>query len=150
MKISHWLSWPLSHSFHHQQLQTKARMCLFLHKQQSLAVVIIPCNRMLSMPYAISSSSVHVLNHGHHWCQSPPSCFGKSATRTASKIPWWARFRLAWWRDRRPSSSLHWALVAGIIVSKVNCNAWWSRMFEENWRASAEEVTETCLVVQVQ
>ncbi len=27
-KISPWFSWPLSHSFHHQQLQTRVSMCL--------------------------------------------------------------------------------------------------------------------------
>jgi hypothetical protein len=56
------LSWPLSHSFHHQ-FQNKVSICLFLHKQQNLAVVIIPFNRMLlSFSCAILSPSAHVLD----------------------------------------------------------------------------------------
>ena len=64
MNISPLLSWSLSHSFHHQQLQSKVvSMCLFLHRQQSSAVVIIPCHRMLlSFSCAIPSPSAHVLD----------------------------------------------------------------------------------------
>jgi hypothetical protein len=63
MKISPLLSWQLSHSLHHQQLQSKVSIRLFLHKQQSLAEVILPCNRMLlSFSCAIPSPSAHVLD----------------------------------------------------------------------------------------
>jgi hypothetical protein len=63
MKISPLLSWQLTHSFHHQQLQSKVSIRLFLHEQQRLAVVMIPCNRMLlSFSCAILSPSAHVLD----------------------------------------------------------------------------------------
>jgi hypothetical protein len=61
MNISPLLSWSLSHSFHHQQLQSKVSMRLFLHKQQSLVGLV--CIRMLlSFSCPILSPTVHVLD----------------------------------------------------------------------------------------
>ena len=67
MKITPWLSWPLSYSFHHQQIQTMATICLFLYKQQTWQQ---SWNRiLLSSLWTIQSPSVYVLDCQHHWCQ---------------------------------------------------------------------------------
>jgi hypothetical protein len=129
-------------------------MCLFLHKQQSLAVVIIPCNRMLfSFSCAIPSTSAHALNCRitdasalHNFRYAVPYVFENSGLSVSTHLtqpismtgnsysrPWSTRMincnKELWTYWHCPTGLLHWTRFRSPSTWKM----WMCRRIKTRW-----------------